>query len=159
MKRFSFFWDEEAVSIALGYMLTLTTSLLLLSLMLIYFVPPLVDTSSKIVVWERLGTIGNQIAVKITDFDRLVGAHTSGKVLNGLNTTLKIPWEIGNYEYTINITQDEIILKTPREISNEVRVPLNVSSVITNKEISSTGEKIRIFYNLTSGAIDFEEYA
>ena len=103
-----------------------------------------------------MGTMGNQIAVKLTNFDRLVDIHKSGKVLSGLNTSVEIPWEIGNHEYTINITQDEIILKTPRDISNEVRVPLNVSSTITNREISSMGEKIKIFYNLTSGAIDFE---
>jgi hypothetical protein len=154
MKKIEMLGSDEAVSAALSYILTMTAAVMLMSILLVSY-KSLIENSSEIVLYESFDTLGNQIAVKITNFDRIVGAQTSGRELGKLNTTLEIPDKIGNRWYIVNITQDRIILHAMYSF-DEVIVPLNVSSSITSNEISSVEEKIRIFYNSTSEAIEFE---
>lgn len=94
--------DSRAVSTALGYVLTLTISALILSVLMVG-VGGFVEDQRERVVREELTVVGQQLAADLTAADRLVQGSEADTTVS---LTSRLPRQVANSGYTVELVAD-----------------------------------------------------
>ncbi|MDY6965817.1 MAG: hypothetical protein SVM80_07595 [Halobacteriota archaeon] len=144
--------DEKAASIAVEYILTFAISMSLL-IALILSSQNLIEMTSDIVMRESFEIIGNDIALKISNMDILIEATFGSGDVDDLNSEFTIPGQIAGRAYSVNISQDRIIIQSFAG-SAEARIPLNVTTGIESGIATSSQEQLFILYNSSANKIE-----
>lgn len=111
-----FIKNEDAVSITVGFILTLSITVLVFSAIILSFYS-LTQQSEKITLKESFDILGSGMALKITTMDTLVNITQSyGGAVNSLEYEFTIPASIANEGYGININNKQIILESDNEV-------------------------------------------
>jgi len=107
---------------------------------------------------RALETIGNNIALRITQVDRIiVSAAASASDLTAVNTTLTlIPLTVAGQEYSVSFANDSLTLQASGSSTTNVTIPLNITTSMTTKTLYSTSGQMLMYYNTTSGLLDFQ---
>lgn len=150
-----FIKNEDAVSITVGFILTLSITVLVFSAIILSFYS-LTQQSEKITLKESFDILGSGMALKITTMDTLVNITQSyGGAVNSLEYEFTIPASIANEGYGININNKQIILESDNEV--KAWVPLNTSTRIEERQIFSNAQDYEIVYNNTGNSIKIVE--
>lgn len=145
---------EEGVSTVLSYILTLSTALLLLLILMVVY-QNITAGPSNIVMYDSLQIVGGDIALRVETIDRIIDSRRPDRMIEQLETSVDVPYDIGGKIYYINFTQHELSMETT-DSAIYFKVPMNLTTNLTSKTLSSTQQKVKIFYNNSSGRIDFE---
>lgn len=132
--------DSRAVSTALGYVLGLTISALLISVML-YGVGGFVEDQREQVVREELTVVGQQLASDLTATDRL--ARGSPDDTTAIRIESRLPAQIANTGYSIAIEDDpgsayRLVLRTENP-DVVVTVGFTAETVVDERTVSGGG--------------------
>lgn len=144
--------DSRGVSVAVGYVLGLTISALILSVLL-YGVGGFVEDQREQVVREELTVVGQQLAGELTATDRLVqgsGPETSVRIV------VRLPAQVANTKYTVGIQDDgtasQLVLRTD-DPPVSVVVGLDTTTDVSTGTVS--GGRLVIEYD-AAGSGDLE---
>lgn len=150
-----FIKNEDAVSITVGFILTLSLTVLVFSAIILSFYS-LTQQSEKITLRESFDILGSGMALKITTMDTMVNITQSyGGAVNSLEYEFTIPASIANEGYGINITNKQIILESDNDV--KAWVPLNTSTRIEERQIFSNAQDYEMVYNNTGNSIKIVE--
>jgi hypothetical protein len=130
---------EDAVSITVGYVLNLGVATLVLSAFLLGTQGTfrnVEDTVSE----SQAESVAQKVATEVTQADRLarISDSSSGVV------TFKIPDNIGDSRYTVNVTEDEVVVST--STGGVVTQGYSTTSEVEGGLLSTRGE-IKLEYN------------
>jgi hypothetical protein len=142
--------NEDAVSITVGFILTLSITVLIFSGIVLSFYT-LTQQSQKAAMQTSFDILGSGLAVKLTTIDTLVNISNSyGGTVNTLEYDFSIPASIAHEGYSMNITNStkQIILESDN--GAKAWVPFNTSSNITQTTIYSSAQDFKFIYNSTS---------
>ncbi len=146
--------DERAVTVTVELLLTFSISAILLSLTALSF-QSILSSTTDIAMYRELGSIGNDIASKIEDFNAVINAASISGEITELTSQVEIPARAGGSFYTIKIERGLVRLIPEVNRNLEVKVPFSPSIAVANCSISSA-EKAKILkFNRTAGAITF----
>jgi len=147
--------NDEAVSITLGFILMLSITVLVFSAILLSFYT-LSQQSEKTAMRESFETMASGLAVRITMVDTLVNLTSSyGGEVNTLEYDFSIPANIANEDYSINITNKQIIIES--DSGAKAWIPINTSISIAEREIHSSPQDYMFVYSRTDNTIGIEE--
>lgn len=131
--------DHRAVSVTVGYILTLGVAALLMGV-LIAGAGGLMESQSKQVINDELTVIGNQLASNIHEADRLAtvaaadNSTTTGES-GHVALTVRLPDRVAGTGYLIEIENETITLS-----SSNPDVEVTVSHPEVQTEIAPTGQ-------------------
>ncbi len=141
--------NEDAVSITVGFILTLSITVLVFSGIVLSFYT-LTQQSQKAAMQASFDILGSGLAVRLTTMDTLVNISNSyGGRVNSLEYDFSIPASIANEGYSMNITNStkQIILESDN--GAKAWVPFNTSSNIAQSTIYSSAQYYKFIYNST----------
>jgi len=147
-------YAEEAVSTVLSYILSLSIALVLLMILMVTYQNITAGPSST-VMYEGLKIVGSDLSMRVDGMDRIIDSLRPYKMIGRLETEVEIPYSVGGKIYYVNFTQTELSME-PEDISLVFRVPMNLTTNLTSKTLSSAQQRVTIFYNNSSGRIEFE---
>lgn len=147
----NFIRNEDAVSISIGFILTFSiTVLVFITVILSYH--SISQQSEKTANQESFKIMGSGLANKLTLFDMMVNSTISnGGSVNTLEYEFSIPPPITGQDYSINITNNLIIIES--DSGTQVSIPFNISSGIMATEIYSNAIIYKFAYNITDNKI------
>ncbi len=147
-----FIKNEDAVSIALGFILMFSITVLVFSAIVLSF-DTLSQQSKKSAMQGSFEIMGSGLAVRITTMDTLVNISNSyGGRVNTLEYDFSIPASIANEGYSVNITNNQVIIESDN--GAKAWVPFNTSTNITQATIYSSAQDYKFIYNGTANAIE-----
>ena len=150
-----FIKNEDSVSITVGFILTLSLTVLVFSAIILSFYA-LTQQSEKITLKESFDILGNGIALKITTVDTLVNVtHGYGGTINSLEYEFSIPAYIADEEYGVNITNKQLILESDNDV--KAWIPFNTSTMIEERVILSNAQDYIMVYNKTGNSVRIVE--
>ncbi|MDG6244209.1 MAG: hypothetical protein QCH31_07435 [Methanolobus sp.] len=124
--------DENAVSISIGFILTFAITVLMLVTILSSFYT-LMDQAEQKVMRDEFEIHGNDIAVRITTIDTMVGsADDSGSQIMEVKYGLSLPQRIAGKPYSVefdNISSDIVFVSEERE-GTKVKVPYYADNTV-----------------------------
>ena len=94
--------DDRAVSVAVGYVLSLGIATLLFSVLLIGG-SGLIESQTRTVTHDQLSVTGQQLAADLSGADRLVRANVSDGTISELSLRTDLPNRVAAGGYTIEI--------------------------------------------------------
>jgi hypothetical protein len=149
--------NEDAVSITVGFILTLSITVLVFSAIMLSFYT-LTQQSEKSAMRGSFEILGSGLAIRITIMDTLINTTSNyGGTVNSLEYEFSIPASIANEDYSINITSSpkQMILESDNGAISWV--PFNTSSNLTGTKIYSNAQDYKFIYSRTENAIKIEE--
>lgn len=147
---------EEAVSIVTGYIMTFFIATIILGVTLISN-QSMVSSYGDAVARNTLDTIGNNLALRIENVDRMMRASAgSGATVATLNVTVPIPLQVAGRPYLMELSTGAILMQSSGSAVTQVRVPLNNSTPIAARNLTSSYGKVVIYYNTSAGWLDFQ---
>ncbi|MBI4361962.1 MAG: hypothetical protein HY558_02195 [Euryarchaeota archaeon] len=155
-ERGFFIKDRRGASITTGYMFSLAVSTLLLGF-LINSYTGFLGSAEQNVELQSYRVISNNLALKITNFDRMLqSGFNLSAVPDILDTQVVLPRRVAGSNYLVFFTQTEVAVNHSLGRTNtEARAPLDVLNNITPRNFSSEQERFTLYYNNTTGRIDF----
>lgn len=137
--------DDRAVSVAVGYVLTLAIGAVLLSGVVIG-VGGLVDSQTERVVRGNLEVTGQTTVANLESADRLVRAARAGGAggPDAVNVSVDLPDRVAGSPYRIAVDDDGVTLRTD-DPDVTVRVPHAATESVGETTVS--GGPIRIAYD------------
>ena len=154
MKNMTKKQSEEAVSTVLSYILSLSIALVLLMVLMVSC-QSITAGPSGIVMYEGLKIVGSDLSMRVEGMDRIIDSLRPYKMIGQLETEVEIPYSIGGKIYYVNFTQTELSME-PVDTSLAFKVPMNLTTNLTSKTLSSAQQRVTLFYNNSSGRIEFE---
>ena len=145
--------DERAVSTTLGYALSLTVSMLLVSGLLIAG-GGFVEDQRERTIRSELRVIGQQVSADLATADRL--ANIGGSV-ERVVVSRDLPEEVTGTRYTIAVRTDgaETYLVLSTE-DPEVSLRVNVASETTVSETDISGGDVRVVYDPAADELEVQ---
>ncbi len=145
----NFLKNEDAVSITVGFILTLSITVLVFSgIVLAFYV--LTQQSEEATMSDSFDILGSGLAVRLTTMDTLINVSNSyGGRVNTLEYDFSIPASIAHEDYSVNITNSpkQIILESDN--GAKTWVPFNTSYNIMQATIYSSAQDYKFIYNST----------
>jgi hypothetical protein len=141
--------DDRAVSVSIGYVLTIAIVTVLIS-GLIAAGSGVLETQTESTIENELDIVGQQVASDLASADRL--ARTSGTSEVVLRTDLPQRSAGSSYRLTVDDTEDEIRLETSSP-DVTVTVPFRTRLDATG---TGTGGPIRIVYDSATNELEVE---
>jgi hypothetical protein len=149
--------DENAVSISIGFILTFSITVLILVTILTSFYS-LMGQAEQRVMRDEFEIHGNDIAVKITSIDTMVGyAAETGSTVGYLTYELQLPDKIAGQGYSVIFTDqtNDIIFVSEEREETVVKVPYSAEDIsISPTTLYSSSGKHQMTYNPVSNAIE-----
>ncbi len=149
--------NEDAVSITVGFILTVSITVLVFSGIIIAFYA-LSQQSEKAAAISSLDILGSGVAVRITTMDTLVNISNSygGSpclCVNSLEYDFSIPASVSHEGYSVNITNStkQVILESDSGV--ESWNPYNTSSSFAGTVIDSNSQDYKFAYDKTNNII------
>ncbi len=143
--------NEDAVSITVGFILTLSITVLVFSGIVLSFYT-LTQQSQKAAMQTSFDILGSGLAVKLTTIDTLVNISKSyGGATMNIEYDFSIPASIAHEGYSINITNSTKQMILESDNGAKAWVPFNTSSNITQTTIYSSAQDYKFIYNSTNG--------
>ncbi|MEM3085867.1 MAG: hypothetical protein QXO51_07475 [Halobacteria archaeon] len=146
--------DSSGVSTVTGYIMTFFIASIILGITILSS-QTLVSTYGDVVARRSLETIGTNLVLRIVQMDRVIAsAGASASDIAAVNTTIEIPLEAGKQPYTIDVTDTALTLQTKEGSATQVKIPLNISTPLIGRTISSGGGKLDMVYDPALGKLD-----
>ncbi|WP_042666672.1 hypothetical protein [Haloferax sp. ATB1] len=139
---------DRAVSTALGYVLTLTITVVLISGLLVAAGGFVSDERERVTETE-LDVIGNRLVAGIESVDRIGAAPGESRV----EATVRLPPRVAGTTYTIEVlsASNELVLtSTDPEVA--VRVPVKTETSLAASRLD--GGDVTITYDSASGTLE-----
>jgi hypothetical protein len=109
---------------------------------------------TKIMLEEQFMTIGNSIAKKMSEMNL---ASKSGLATGSITSQIWIPAKIADHIYTVQLSNNKVILETTSDPYVTVEVPINSDiKLVENSKIYSSDYKYVLQYDSQSDSIFFE---
>lgn len=148
--------DNAGVSTVTGYIMTFFIASIILGIAIIQN-QNLVSSYGGEVARRALETTGNNIALRITQVDRVIASSGAGASdIGSFNATIGIPLRVGDQVYTIALDNDSITLTGTTSASTQVKIPLNITTPMAGRTISSSTGSLALFYDGSRGLLDFQ---
>lgn len=129
--------NNDAVSVSVSFILMFAITVIVFTATVLTFYS-ISQNSERNAMQESFKLLGGGLAVRITGIDALVNTiRTGGGSVNMLEYELSMPDSIAGNSYTVNITDDGIILED--ETGSKFTVTLGISSNATGKIYSGAG--------------------
>lgn len=149
--------DENAVSISIGFILTFGITVIAFILILNSFYS-MMGQAEQTVMREEFEIHGNDIAVKLTNIDNIVGiAGTAGSNYQEISYDLTLPDKIAGQYYSIEFSNQsrEIILSSHERSETTVKIPYATRTVdVASTTIYSAAGSHYLFYSTTTNIIE-----
>lgn len=144
--------DSRGVSTALGYVLGLTISALLISVLLVG-VGGFVESERERVVQTELDVVGQQLASDIATADRLVQGSEPGTNSVSVRFESRLPRQIANSGYTVEIdpAASQLVLRTDRPT---VAVVVGVKTTTDLAESTTAGGRLVVEYDPATDTLE-----
>ncbi|MBP2031031.1 hypothetical protein J2755_001979 [Methanohalophilus levihalophilus] len=155
MKKF--YQDDSAVSIAVGFILTFTITILTFTAIMnsSYL---MMEQTEENVMREEFEIHGNNIALQLTEMDAMILiADSTGGSVEEMQSELLLPLTIASEYYTVEFSNSTsiIIFESKGRDQTRSEVPYNLeSSNIESKTITSASGDHYLLYNSTSNLIE-----
>lgn len=149
--------DNAAVSTVTGYIMNFFIATLILGVAILSN-QTLIAAYGTEVSRRTLETIGNNIALRIEQVDRVIAsAAGSASDLSSIDTPLTfIPLTVANREFLLSFSNDSLSLMTTGSSPTRVHIPLNITTPMATKTLYSTSGKMRMYYDSNTGLLEFE---
>lgn len=149
--------DDRAVSIAVGFILTFTITILTFTAIMnsSYL---LMEQTEENVMREEFEIHGNNIALQLTEMDTMILiANSTGGSVEEMRSELLLPLKIANEYYDVEFSNSTstIIFESKGRDQTRSEVPYNLESTnIESKTISSAAGDHYLLYNSTANLIE-----
>lgn len=150
--------DDRAVSVAVGYVLSLGIATLLFSVLLIGG-SGMIESQTRTVTSDELSVTGQQLAADLSGADRLVRAGYDGngeENIEALGLRTDLPDQTAAGSYTINISNtgpDNVWTIELRSTSPNVVVDVDFRSETEVEPVTIGGGPVEVTYNATDGLV------
>lgn len=146
--------DENAVSITVGFILTFTITVLVVSGIILSFYS-FSEKSQETAMEISFDILGSGFAARVTSMEIMVNLTKScGGTINQLEYDLSIPASIAGDSYGINITREKILLDA--ENGAKAFIPFN-SPYNINDKIYSNGQDYTLSYDNDNNSMKIEQ--
>jgi hypothetical protein len=145
---------QEGVSTVTGYIMTFFIASIILGIAIISN-QTLVAAYGDVVARRSLETVGTSLALRIAQVDRVIASAGAGASdLAAVNTTIEIPPEAGNRPYSIEVSETALTLYSREGDSTRVTIPVNITTPLISRTISSGGGRVDMVYDPSLGKLD-----
>ena len=149
--------NDEAVSVSIGFILTLSITIIVFSAIVLSFYA-LSTQSEKAAMRESFKTSGSGLAVKITTVDTLVNITGSyGGTVNTIEYGFSMPESVAGKSYTVNITNSTYEIAMESDNGARIVVPFRTSINFNGIKIYSGAEDYMLRYYRDGNSIGIEE--
>ncbi|MCE8422778.1 MAG: hypothetical protein J5U17_10905 [Candidatus Methanoperedens sp.] len=157
MKSKSFFKNNDAVAISLGFILTFAITVIVFTALIISFYS-LTQYMEKSAMRENFKMIGGGLSAKITAVDTLVNfTNSNSGIVNMLEYEFSLPESVAGKTYTVNITNSPYRIIFEADNGARVVSLFNTSANFIPVHIYSASENFAIKYNQSSSSLYIEE--
>jgi FlaG/FlaF family flagellin (archaellin) len=149
--------DERAVSISVGFMLTLTITVITTMILISSFYA-MMDRAEQTVMRDEFEIHGNDISLQISNIDTAVQiTNNAGGRVESITYQLTLPDTIANKQYSVEFSDHpkEIIFESEGRDETRVKVSYKTQAInVTNTTLYSGSSDFFLHYNATSNMLE-----
>jgi hypothetical protein len=151
--------DERAVSLSVGFMLTLAITLIT-TMVLISSFYTMMDRAEHTVMRDEFEIHGNDISLQISNIDTAIQiTNNAGGKVESINYQLILPDTIANKQYSVEFSghpgTKEIIFESEGREESKVKVAYTTNDVnVTPTKLYSGSSDFVLHYNATSNMLE-----
>ncbi|TQD28250.1 hypothetical protein [Methanolobus vulcani] len=149
--------DERAVSISVGFILTLSITLITMMVVISSFYT-MMDRAEQTIMRDEFEIHGNDIALQLSNIDTAVQiTKSAGGEVGSFDFKLLLPTEIAGQQYSMEISNQtkEIIFESHGKDATRVKVPYQVHEIeVTSVKLFSGSNDFVLHYDPASNMIE-----
>lgn len=148
--------DERAVSISVGFVLTLSITIITMMVVISSFYD-MMDRAEHTIMRDEFEIHGNDMALQMSNIDTIVQMTASaGGELGSFFFKLPLPDEIAGQQYSMEISNqtNEIIFESYGKDATRVKVPYQVHETeVASVKLFSGSDEFILYYDQDSNMI------
>ncbi|WP_340820197.1 hypothetical protein [Methanolobus sp. WCC4] len=149
--------DERAVSISVGFILTLSITIITMMVVISSFYD-MMDRAEHTIMRDEFEIHGNDIALQMSNIDTAVQITTSaGGEVGSFFFKLPLPDEIAGQQYSMEISNqtNEIIFESHGKDATRVKVPYQVHEVdVASVKLYSGSSEFALYYDPATNMVE-----
>lgn len=149
--------DDRAVSLSVGFMLTLTITIITTMVLINSFYTQM-DRAEHIVMRDEFEIHGNDISLQIANIDTAVQlTNNSGGKVESITYQLTLPDTIANKQYSVEFSDNpkEIVFESEGRDETRIKVSYTTRAInVTPIKLYSGSSDFFLHYNATSNMLE-----
>lgn len=149
--------DERAVSLSVGFMLTMTITVITTMILISSFYA-MMDRAEHTVMRDEFEIHGNDISLQISNIDTAVQiTNNAGGKVESITYKLTLPDKIANKQYSVEFPSNstEIVFESEGRDETRVKVSYTTRAInITPTKLYSGSNEFLLHYNATSNMLE-----
>jgi hypothetical protein len=149
--------DERAVSISVGFILTLSITVITMMVVISSFYT-MIDRAEQTIMRDEFEIHGNDMALQLSNIDTAVQiTRSAGGEVGSFDFKLPLPDEIAGQQYSMEISNltNEIIFESHGKDATRVKVPYQVQEVkVASVKLFSGSNDFELRYDSVSNMIE-----
>ena len=151
--------DERAVSISVGFILTLSITVITMVVVINSFYG-MMDRAEHTIMRDEFEIHGNDMALQMSNIDTAVQmTRSAGGEVGSFYFILPLPDEIAGQQYSLEISNqtNEIIFESKGKDATRVKVPYKVHETeVASVKLYSGSDDFILYYNPVSNMIEID---
>lgn len=151
--------DERAVSISVGFVLTLSITIITMVVVINSFYG-MIDKAEHTIMRDEFEIHGNDMALQMSNIDTAVQmTKAAGGEVGSFFFMLPLPDEIAGQQYSMEISNqtNEIIFESHGKDATRVKIPYKVHEIeVASAKLFSGSDDFRLTYNPASNMIEID---